>query len=68
MTDVCPGIVDTGITSSARFTGADAEEKQRRRQRAARLYGLRNYPPKKVRRRSPPRFCTRWCGTMQWHR
>ncbi|GAB2442449.1 hypothetical protein GCM10027162_41000 [Streptomyces incanus] len=48
VTAVCPGIVNTGITSSARFAGADAEEQQRRRRRAARLYGLRNYPPEKV--------------------
>ncbi|CAM5264978.1 SDR family oxidoreductase [Streptomyces hirsutus] len=48
VTAVCPGLVDTGITSSARFAGAEAEEEQRRRQRAARRYGLRNCPPEKV--------------------
>ncbi|MFB7459705.1 SDR family oxidoreductase [Streptomyces sp. NPDC056188] len=48
VTAVCPGFVDTAITSTAHFTGVDTEEQQRRRQRAARLYGLRGYPPEKV--------------------
>ncbi len=43
-----PGIVNTGITSTARFAGVDAEEEARRRKNSARLYGLRNYPPEKV--------------------
>ncbi|MEV6942720.1 SDR family oxidoreductase [Streptomyces sp. NPDC051172] len=45
---ICPGFVNTGITSTARFAGADAEEEKRRQKKAARLYGLRNYPPEKV--------------------
>ncbi|PSM39185.1 short chain dehydrogenase [Streptomyces dioscori] len=45
---ICPGFVNTAITSTARFTGVDAEEEKRRRKRSARLYGLRNYPPEKV--------------------
>ncbi|MDQ1037423.1 NAD(P)-dependent dehydrogenase (short-subunit alcohol dehydrogenase family)/pimeloyl-ACP methyl ester carboxylesterase [Streptomyces sp. V3I8] len=45
---ICPGFVNTGITSTARFTGVDADEEERRRKRSARLYGLRNYPPEKV--------------------
>ncbi|MEU6219685.1 SDR family oxidoreductase [Streptomyces sp. NPDC047022] len=45
---ICPGIVNTNITSTARFTGVDAEEERRRQKRAARLYGLRGYPPEKV--------------------
>lgn len=45
---VCPGFVRTGITATARFAGTDAEEEARRRRRAARLYGLRGYPPEKV--------------------
>ncbi|MFR0358693.1 SDR family oxidoreductase [Streptomyces sediminimaris] len=45
---VCPGFVNTGITSTARFAGVDADEEKRLRRRAARLYGLRNYPPEKV--------------------
>ncbi|MFI5567946.1 SDR family oxidoreductase [Streptomyces sp. NPDC051740] len=48
VTAVCPGFVKTSITSTARFAGADAEEERRLRRRAARLYGLRNYPPEKV--------------------
>ncbi|OKK10259.1 SDR family oxidoreductase [Streptomyces sp. CB02400] len=48
VTVVCPGFVNTSITSTARFAGVDAEEERRLRKRAARLYGLRNYPPEKV--------------------
>ncbi|MFF4712144.1 SDR family oxidoreductase [Streptomyces eurythermus] len=48
VTAVCPGIVNTSITATARFTGVDEAEQRRRRQRSARLYGLRNYPPEKV--------------------
>ncbi|MEU1364889.1 SDR family oxidoreductase [Streptomyces sp. NPDC005803] len=45
---VCPGIVNTNITSTARFAGADAAEEQRLRARTSRLYGMRGYPPEKV--------------------
>ncbi|MEV7682395.1 SDR family oxidoreductase [Streptomyces sp. NPDC088341] len=45
---ICPGFVNTGITSTARFTGVSPEEQERRRRKTARLYGLRNYPPEKV--------------------
>ncbi|MEU7471262.1 SDR family oxidoreductase [Streptomyces sp. NPDC044984] len=48
VTAVCPGFVNTSITSTARFAGVDAEEERRLRKRAARLYGLRDYPPEKV--------------------
>ncbi|MGK5695022.1 SDR family oxidoreductase [Streptomyces sp. URMC 128] len=48
VTAVCPGFVNTAITSTAHFAGVDAGEEKRLRQRAARLYGLRNYPPEKV--------------------
>ncbi|MFH8241700.1 SDR family oxidoreductase [Streptomyces sp. NPDC018321] len=48
VTAICPGLVNTGITSTAHFAGVDTEEEKRRQQRAARLYGLRNYPPEKV--------------------
>ncbi|MBQ1091796.1 SDR family oxidoreductase [Streptomyces sp. B93] len=48
VTAVCPGFVNTNITSTARFAGVDADEEQRRQKRTARLYGLRNYPPEKV--------------------
>ncbi|MER6706966.1 SDR family oxidoreductase [Streptomyces fumanus] len=50
VTAVCPGLVDTGITSTAHFAGVDAEEERRLRRRTARLYRLRNYPPEKVAR------------------
>ncbi|TXS72399.1 SDR family oxidoreductase [Streptomyces sp. sk2.1] len=45
---ICPGIVNTNITATARFAGADAAEEQRLRKRSSRLYGLRNYPPERV--------------------
>ncbi|WP_327728823.1 SDR family oxidoreductase [Streptomyces sp. NBC_00487] len=45
---ICPGIVNTNITSTARFAGVDAAEEKRRQQKTTRLYGLRNYPPEKV--------------------
>ena len=45
---ICPGFVNTNITSTARFAGVDADEEKRRQKRTARLYGLRNYPPEKV--------------------
>ncbi|MEU0160069.1 SDR family oxidoreductase [Streptomyces sp. NPDC006261] len=45
---ICPGIVNTNITATARFAGADAAEEQRLRKRATRLYGRRNYPPSRV--------------------
>ncbi|MFF9274303.1 SDR family oxidoreductase [Streptomyces griseosporeus] len=48
VTAICPGLVNTNITSTARFAGVDPEEEARRQKRTARLYGLRNYPPEKV--------------------
>ncbi|KPI21794.1 3-oxoacyl-(acyl-carrier-protein) reductase [Actinobacteria bacterium OK074] len=45
---ICPGLVHTNITSTARFAGVGAEEQQRRRKRATLLYRLRGYPPEKV--------------------
>ncbi|MER7725024.1 SDR family oxidoreductase [Streptomyces sp. NPDC096323] len=45
---VCPGIVNTSITRTARFAGADAAEEKRLRKRTSKLYGMRNYPPEKV--------------------
>ncbi|MFF9507245.1 SDR family oxidoreductase [Streptomyces sp. NPDC014724] len=45
---ICPGIVNTNITATAHFAGADAAEEKRLRKRTSRLYGLRNYPPEKV--------------------
>ncbi|KAA6220701.1 SDR family oxidoreductase [Streptomyces albofaciens JCM 4342] len=48
VTAVCPGIVNTNITSTARFTGVSADEEKRRQAKVSRMYGLRNYPPEKV--------------------
>jgi NAD(P)-dependent dehydrogenase (short-subunit alcohol dehydrogenase family) len=48
VTAICPGLVNTNITSTAHFAGVDADEEKRRQRRTARLYGLRNYPPEKV--------------------
>jgi NAD(P)-dependent dehydrogenase (short-subunit alcohol dehydrogenase family) len=45
---ICPGLVNTDITSTASFVGVDPEEEQRRQRSSARLYRLRNYPPEKV--------------------
>ncbi|THA70866.1 SDR family oxidoreductase [Streptomyces sp. A0642] len=45
---ICPGIVNTNITTTARFAGADAAEETRLRRRTSKLYGMRNYPPEKV--------------------
>ncbi|MEU1152918.1 SDR family NAD(P)-dependent oxidoreductase, partial [Streptomyces sp. NPDC005918] len=45
---ICPGIVNTNITSTSRFVGVAADEEKRRQKKSARLYGLRNYPPEKV--------------------
>lgn len=45
---ICPGFVNTNITSTARFAGVDETEEKRRQKKSARLYGLRNYPPEKV--------------------
>lgn len=45
---ICPGLVNTNITATARFAGVDAEEEKRRQKKSSRLYGLRNYPPEKV--------------------
>ncbi|GKQ38618.1 SDR family oxidoreductase [Streptomyces sp. A012304] len=47
---ICPGLVNTNITSTASFVGVDPEEERRRQQSSARLYRLRNYPPEKVAR------------------
>ncbi|WP_369234666.1 SDR family oxidoreductase [Streptomyces sp. R21] len=45
---ICPGFVNTNITSTAHFAGVDGDEEKRRQKKSARLYGLRNYPPEKV--------------------
>ncbi|PJJ03253.1 short-subunit dehydrogenase [Streptomyces sp. 2333.5] len=48
VTAICPGLVNTAITNTARFTGVPAEEEKRRQDSAARRYRMRNYPPEKV--------------------
>lgn len=48
VTAICPGLVNTGITATARFVGLDEQQQRRHQTRAARLYGRRNYPPEKV--------------------
>jgi NAD(P)-dependent dehydrogenase (short-subunit alcohol dehydrogenase family)/pimeloyl-ACP methyl ester carboxylesterase len=50
VTAVCPGLVDTAITGSARHVGVDEAEQERRRAGSAKLYARRNYPPEKVAR------------------
>ncbi|MFC0601767.1 SDR family oxidoreductase [Streptomyces palmae] len=45
---ICPGIVNTNITATTRFTGVTEEEQKRRQEKSSRLYGKRNYPPEKV--------------------
>ncbi|MCX4959489.1 SDR family oxidoreductase [Streptomyces virginiae] len=45
---ICPGIVNTNITTTSRFAGVDEAEEKRRQERSSRLYGLRNFPPEKV--------------------
>ena len=47
---ICPGIVDTPITRTARFVEADGAQQQKHRARTARLYRLRGYPPQRVAR------------------
>ncbi len=46
VTAVCPGIINTPITRSARLRGAAADE--RARERMVRFYEQRNYPPERV--------------------
>ncbi|MFH8749434.1 SDR family oxidoreductase [Streptomyces rimosus] len=48
VTAVCPGIVNTNITSTTHFTGVSAEEEKHSQAKVSRLYGIRNYPPEKV--------------------
>ncbi|NUV63837.1 SDR family oxidoreductase [Streptomyces sp. CAI-85] len=48
VTAICPGLVNTNITSTATFVGVDPTEEKRRQNRSSRLYGMRNYPPEKV--------------------
>ncbi|MEV0275158.1 SDR family oxidoreductase [Streptomyces sp. NPDC050610] len=45
---ICPGLVNTNITATTRFTGVSEDEQKRRQAKSSRLYGIRNYPPEKV--------------------
>ncbi|MCP9947887.1 SDR family oxidoreductase [Actinomadura madurae] len=45
---VCPGIVDTGITRTARFVGKSAADEARGRERVARAYARRGFGPERV--------------------
>ncbi|MGW7001860.1 SDR family oxidoreductase [Streptomyces sp. NPDC054933] len=48
VTAVCPGLVNTNITATARFAGVSDSEQERLRAKSSRLYRIRNYPPEKV--------------------
>ncbi|MFJ6528376.1 SDR family oxidoreductase [Streptomyces longwoodensis] len=48
VTAICPGIVSTGITSTASFVGVAPEEQDRLRKSSTRAYARRNYPARKV--------------------
>ena len=45
---ICPGFVDTAISTSTRFVGVDAGEQERKRDASKRLYQLRNLKPQAV--------------------
>lgn len=48
---ICPGIIDTNITSTARFVGVSAEEEARRQVATRKLYQKRNLKPDAVARK-----------------
>ncbi|MCX4994709.1 SDR family oxidoreductase [Streptomyces longwoodensis] len=48
VTAICPGVVSTGITSTASFVGVAPEEQDRLRKSSTRAYARRNYPARKV--------------------
>jgi NAD(P)-dependent dehydrogenase (short-subunit alcohol dehydrogenase family) len=45
---ICPGIVNTNITTAAHYVGVSSDEETRRKQRISKQYARRNYPPSKV--------------------
>lgn len=47
---ICPGLSKTGITDRTRFAGSSDEEQARRRERASKLYDLRNLKPESIAR------------------
>ncbi|TDD81079.1 SDR family oxidoreductase [Saccharopolyspora karakumensis] len=48
VTAVCPGLVNTGITTSSRFAGTDDLEQAKRRRAATELYQRRDYSPQRA--------------------
>ncbi|MGH3768977.1 MAG: SDR family oxidoreductase [Pseudonocardiaceae bacterium] len=47
---ICPGVVHTNITNTARFVGLGATEERAARQRVTSLYRLRNFTPRQAAR------------------
>ena len=45
---ICPGVIDTPITSRTRFVGVSGEEERERRDSSRRLYARRGYSPESV--------------------
>ncbi|HEY7487726.1 MAG TPA: SDR family oxidoreductase [Streptosporangiaceae bacterium] len=45
---ICPGIINTPITSHSRFVGIDPEEAERLRERSKAAFARRGYPAEKV--------------------
>jgi NAD(P)-dependent dehydrogenase (short-subunit alcohol dehydrogenase family) len=45
---ICPGIVNTNITTTSHYVGVTAAEEAARRERVSKQYARRNYPPSKV--------------------
>ncbi|MBI2705793.1 MAG: SDR family oxidoreductase [Actinobacteria bacterium] len=48
VTAICPGVVDTGITTTTRFVGQSEDEQARRQRATKRLYQRRNFTPDRV--------------------
>jgi NAD(P)-dependent dehydrogenase (short-subunit alcohol dehydrogenase family) len=45
---ICPGLVHTNITATARFVGVDEAEQRRRQQASFAAYGRRNFSPERA--------------------
>ncbi|HVT21186.1 MAG TPA: SDR family oxidoreductase [Mycobacteriales bacterium] len=45
---ICPGLINTPITTSTHYVGVSAEEEREAGQKMAKRYKRRNYPPSKV--------------------
>src|SRR5262245_56809760 len=45
---ICPGFINTNITSTARFVGRDTIEERTARLRATQLYQRRNFTPRRA--------------------